>query len=87
MLCENYSIRGQARYTLNKICHDWELSKAAGDATPVFISTMKDKNTTVEERKWAIEALRMIGPLLKRPYLNLSASCKKSVLQHSSVPR
>ena len=56
------SIRYQAKTTLKKNCPDWELSKTARDAIPVFASIMKDKEKTVKERKLAIQALARIGP-------------------------
>jgi len=62
MMDTNSSIRGRAGYTLRTICPNLEISEAARDAVPVFVSTMKDKNRTVKERKWAIQALSAIGP-------------------------
>jgi len=56
------SMRLQVKKTLKNCPTNWNLSKAARDAIPVFASTMKDKSKTVEERTRAIRALAEIGP-------------------------
>lgn len=59
------SIRLQVKKTLKNCPTNWNLSKAARDAIPVFASTMKDKNKTVKERTRAMQALAYIGPPAK----------------------